>query len=96
MAMNLGAQGRYKEAESFLRKGLKICQLVLGEEHPSTLVSYNNLAYNLKAQERYSEAEPLFRKGLEISEQVLGEEHPTTRFLRSNLEQCLHSISGSA
>ena len=64
---------------------LAICQRVLGEEHPSTATSYNNVASNLNAQGRYEEAEPLYRKGLEISQRVLGEEHPSTATSYNNV-----------
>ena len=39
----------------------------LGEDHPDTLQSLNNMAVLLKAQGRLAEAEPLFRQALEKS-----------------------------
>ena len=39
----------------------------LGEDHPDTLVSLNNMALLLKAQGRLADAEPLFREALEKS-----------------------------
>jgi tetratricopeptide (TPR) repeat protein len=65
----------YDQAQPLFRKGLEIRQRVLGEEHPSTAASYNNVASNLNAQGKYEQAEPLLRKGLEINQRVLGEEH---------------------
>ncbi|MEW8659886.1 MAG: TIR domain-containing protein, partial [Candidatus Thiodiazotropha endolucinida] len=58
-AYYLDAIGRFKEAEPLYLQALEICQRVLGEEHPSTATSYNNVATNLNAQGRYAEAEPL-------------------------------------
>jgi tetratricopeptide (TPR) repeat protein len=51
---------------------------VLGEGHPETATSINNVAYNLNAQGKYAEAEPLYQKALDIHRKVLSEEHPTT------------------
>ena len=39
----------------------------LGEDHPDTLSSLNNLALLLKAQGHLAEAEPLYREALEKS-----------------------------
>ncbi len=36
--------GEYQKAEHLYQKDLKISEKVLGEEHPSTATSYNNLA----------------------------------------------------
>ena len=44
MAGNLARQGKYAEAEPLYRKALAIRQKVLGENHPHTANSYNNLA----------------------------------------------------
>jgi tetratricopeptide (TPR) repeat protein len=71
-------RGRYAEAEPLLRQGLAIYRKVLGEQHPDTAQSFNNLAVNLQDQGRYIEAEPLFRQVLAIYRKVLGEQHPHT------------------
>ena len=47
----LGSQGKYDDAEKLNREALEIRKTVLGEEHPSTLTSINNLASVLKAKE---------------------------------------------
>jgi len=62
---------------------------VLGEEHPDTASSYNNVAYNLNAQGRYEEAEPLFRKAVASMEKALGYDHPNSQILRDNLQEFL-------
>ncbi|MEW8702013.1 MAG: toll/interleukin-1 receptor domain-containing protein [Candidatus Thiodiazotropha sp.] len=81
----LNAVTRYEESEQLDRQALGIRQRVLGEEHPSTATSYNNLACNLHAQGRYKEAEPLYRQALEIRQRVLGEEHPSTAASYNNV-----------
>ena len=51
---------------------------LLGEEHPSTLTSMNNLAFIFKAQARSDEAISLMEKCFQLREQVLGPQHPYT------------------
>ena len=63
----------------------------LGEAHPDTGASYNNVAFNLNAQKRYPEAEPFFRKSLEIRIAALGEAHPDTGQSYNNVAANLHA-----
>jgi hypothetical protein len=51
---------------------------VLGEEHPDTLTSMNNLAYTYKSQGRLSDALELMKSCLHLRERVLGSLHPDT------------------
>jgi hypothetical protein len=62
---------------------------VLGEEHPNTAESYNNVAHSLKAQGKLGEALPLYEKALQIRRQVLGELHPHTAASYNNVAGCL-------
>src|SRR5262245_12761198 len=72
------AAGRYAEALKLLREALAIRQKALGESHPSTATSTNNVALCLQALGKPSEALPLFQKALAIREKALGESHPDT------------------
>jgi hypothetical protein len=62
---------------------------VLGEEHPHTLTSANNLAASLYDQGKYAEAERRNREVLGVRRRVLGEEHPDTLTSTSNLAMSL-------
>jgi CHAT domain-containing protein/tetratricopeptide (TPR) repeat protein len=64
---------------------LDICRQALGEQHPHTATSYNNVAANLNSQGKYAEAGPLFQKALDICRKALGEEHPDTARSYNNL-----------
>ena len=68
-----------------------ISEKVLGEEHPYTADSYNNLAMVYYSQGRYKEAEELYKKALLIREKVLGEEHPDTATSYNNLALVYYS-----
>ncbi|MEX1309110.1 MAG: serine/threonine-protein kinase, partial [Candidatus Sulfomarinibacteraceae bacterium] len=70
--------GLAKAAEDLIRSVLEIRTATLGEDHPASLRSLNQLADFLFSQGRIDEVEPLDRKTLEIRRRVLGEDHPDT------------------
>ncbi|HEY7146236.1 MAG TPA: tetratricopeptide repeat protein [Streptosporangiaceae bacterium] len=61
------------------------CVRVLGEDHPQTLGSRNNLAYAYESAGRLGEAIPLYEQTLADRVRVLGEDHPQTLGSRNNL-----------
>jgi hypothetical protein len=64
---------------------LGLSRRVLGEEHPDTLTTANNLALSLLLQGKHAEAERINREVLGASKRVLGEEHPLTLNSAANL-----------
>jgi hypothetical protein len=70
-------QGRWKEAEELEVQVIETRKRVLGEKHPDTLTSMNNLAFTFKAQGR-DEAVSLMEKCFQLRKQVLGPQHPYT------------------
>jgi len=74
-------------------RALEIRQRVLGERHPDTITSMNNLAGLYYATGRYGDAEPLYEKALDLSREVLGEKHPNTIRSMNNLG-ALYSATG--
>src|SRR5262249_9094365 len=85
LATTLRAQGKYAEAEAMLRRALAIRLKALGEGHPDTALSYNNLAATLHAQRKYAEAEPTLRPAPASQLKALGEGHPLTALSYHNL-----------
>jgi serine/threonine protein kinase len=81
----LVGKGGYRDAQPLLEKILAIRRKVLGEEHPATATSYNNLAANQNPQGRYAQAEEDCRKALAIHRKRLGEDHPHTAASYDNL-----------
>jgi CHAT domain-containing protein/tetratricopeptide (TPR) repeat protein len=77
-AGQLSAKGRHAQAQPLYEKALDVRRKALGEDHPYTAASYNNLAFSLQAQGKYPEAQPLFEKALAIWRNALGEDQPLT------------------
>ena len=62
---------------------------MLGEEHPNTLSSMNNLALTLQAQGDLPGARKIQEQVLDVFRRVLGEKHPNTLGSAWNLRQTL-------
>jgi CHAT domain-containing protein/Tfp pilus assembly protein PilF len=82
-------QGRYREAEKPFRRALTILLHVVGEQHPYTALSYNNVAVCLLYQGKHVEALSLHRRALAIHLELLGEQHPETAGSYNNIAVCL-------
>ena len=95
-ARQLESKGRYAEALLLQQATLDIRREVLGEDHPDTAKSYNNLAFNLELQGKSAEAQPLFQKVLEIYRRVLGEDHPDTATSYNNIAYNLNAQGKAA
>ncbi|MCP4348236.1 MAG: CHAT domain-containing protein [Desulfobacterales bacterium] len=78
-------EGRYQEGIPIGEKAYQFAFKHLGEEHPSTLISINNLALCYHYQGGYRESESLYKKALQLSEKVLGKEHSDTIISINNL-----------
>jgi serine/threonine protein kinase/Tfp pilus assembly protein PilF len=70
--------GLYDAAYPLQESALATRRRVLGEEHPDTITSINNMGFQLQAQGKLAEAEPYYRDALEKRRRTLGEEHPNT------------------
>ncbi|MFC8354496.1 tetratricopeptide repeat protein, partial [Streptomyces cyaneofuscatus] len=81
----LHQQGHTARSISLCEATLAQYEQVLGETHPDTLASRNNLAYAYRVAGDLGRAIPLFEVTLAQYEQVLGETHPNTLSSRNNL-----------
>ena len=59
---------------------------VLGDKHPDTLSSMQNLAFSLQSQARHEEALTLMERCVQLRQRVLGEQHPDTQSSLNTLE----------
>jgi Tetratricopeptide repeat len=64
---------------------LEVSRRTLGEEHPGTLSSMNNLGCSFKVLGRGTEAVHLMQQAVDGSQKILGKEHPLTVQLKANL-----------
>jgi tetratricopeptide (TPR) repeat protein len=79
------SNGQYVPAELAHRQAWSLRKGLLGQEHPNTLTSMNNLGSVLEGQGKYEEAEAMYQQALEGSKKVLGQEHPDTLASLNNL-----------
>ncbi len=77
--------GLFAEAQRQLEPAYELIRRALGEEHPYTLDTMNELAGIYQAQGKFAEAEPLFVKSLDIRRRVSGEGHTDTLANMNNL-----------
>jgi hypothetical protein len=71
-------KGDYDHALPLFEECLAKRKRVLGEDHPDTLSSLNNLASLLDDKGDYDRALPMYEEYLEKGKRILGEDHPDT------------------
>ncbi|MEM9167191.1 MAG: serine/threonine-protein kinase [Planctomycetota bacterium] len=81
--------GLYEAAFPLQESALATRRRVLGEEHPDTLISINNMGFLLQSQGELDQAEPYLREALEQRRRVLGEEHTDTLTSINNMGSLL-------
>ena len=96
LAEELRVQGKYEEAELLVREVLEVLRATLGNRHPDTLGSINNLGLLLKDKGDLAAAEPLLREALEVQRETLGDRHPSTLGSINNLGLLLKDKDGLA
>ena len=84
--------GRTDEAITLYEQVVTDRSRILGENHPQTLASRNNLAYTYLLMGRTDDAVSHIEQTLIRSTRALGEEHPLTVSARKNLEVALHVL----
>lgn len=85
MSILLARIGRLDDAEKLGRESLAMRVEMLGEDHPRTATSRNNLARLYCARGEYVKAEPLLVHSLDVMKNEHGEEHPNTAASMNNL-----------
>ncbi|MFD6878396.1 MULTISPECIES: FxSxx-COOH system tetratricopeptide repeat protein [unclassified Streptomyces] len=84
-------QGAIAPAIQAFQRALATRERVLGADHPSTLISRNNLGYAYECAGDPGRAMPLYERTLKDRERVLGTDHPHTLSSRSNLADAYES-----
>lgn len=78
-------QKNYNEAAQYLNRALNVQKKLLGEEHPDTYNTYNNLGGAYECTGDFKQAAEYFSKAYDGFRKILGEEHPTTQIILNNL-----------
>ena len=73
MAVLYQSQGKYSEAEPFFKQALAITKVQLGDNHPNTAISLNNLAFHYHSQDDISQAINYLTQGLTVEEYNLSQ-----------------------
>jgi len=81
--------GLYNASYPLQEASLATRRRLLGEEHPDTLTSINNMGGLLLAQGKLAEAEPYHREAMEKRRRVLGDDHPDTLTSINNMGSLL-------
>ncbi|MEU6540798.1 tetratricopeptide repeat protein, partial [Streptomyces sp. NPDC047000] len=77
--------GDLRRAIPLMEATLTQCEQILGDTHPDTLTSRNNLATTYQVAGDLGRAIPLLKATLTQCEQILGDTHPHTLTSRNNL-----------
>ncbi|NOG55478.1 MAG: serine/threonine protein kinase [Planctomycetes bacterium] len=77
--------GRYESALPLQEAALRVRRTELGNDHPDTLSSINEMGYLLESMGRFDESLIYYEEGLERCRRVLGESHPDTFVALNNL-----------
>lgn len=77
--------GRLSEATTVFKETLAGRERILGRDHPSTLITRNNLAAAYMNGGRNAEAVAFYVINLQSQERTLGPAHPQTLVSRNNL-----------
>ncbi|MEU8822466.1 tetratricopeptide repeat protein [Streptomyces sp. NPDC048636] len=81
----LRSQGQFSQATKYAQRLDTTSTRLLGEDHPNTLASRNNLADAYRAAGDLGRAIPLHEQNLTNRVRILGEDHPQTLASRNNL-----------
>ena len=89
-------QGDYPLALEYYQKALAIREKVLGLEHPSTAITYNNLAGVYEDQGDYPLALEYFLKSYAILFKTFNEDHPHLQIVFLNLKTAYFESGNSS
>ncbi|PZS16212.1 MAG: hypothetical protein DLM60_15765, partial [Pseudonocardiales bacterium] len=91
-ARYLHTRGEPRPARPLFERAHQLRRDMLGEEHPDTLLSANNLALDLRHLGEYERARELDEDTLTRRRRMLGDDHPDTLRTANNLAADLHLL----
>jgi tetratricopeptide (TPR) repeat protein len=85
-------RGQYPQAVTLLEQALAGCRRVLGDDHPDTLTTMNNLATTRRSLGDLQGVQELLEQVLDASRRLLGPEHPDTLESMNKLAETRHDL----
>jgi tetratricopeptide (TPR) repeat protein len=85
-------KGQYPQAVTLLEQALAGCHRVLGDDHPATLTTMNNLATTRRSLGDLQGVRELLEQVLDASRRLLGPEHPDTLESMNKLGETRHDL----
>ena len=85
MGSQLYNQGRFEEADPYIRDALEGNRRTLGDNHRDTLDLVDTIGMLLVSQNILDEGELYIRQALEANRRILGDEHPATLISMNNI-----------
>ena len=92
LGFHFGMIGEYHKAKPYYEKALAIYQKVLGDLHPHTASSLNNMGSLLQDLGENEAARPYYEKALAIRKKVLGDLNPDTASSLNNMGSLLKAM----
>lgn len=89
-SLQLDPDAKMYGLERLYRTVWGLCELVMGRDHPLTLMSMNGLAWVMEDNREHRQAEEIHRQQLEACKRALGRKHPYTLAVMSNLSRVLN------
>ena len=94
--VQLYRRGLYQQAVAFASQACDLASRHLGDTHPASARSLNNLATLYESMGNYEAAERLYRQVLEINRRATGEQHPSFARSLNNLAALYESMGNYA
>jgi tetratricopeptide (TPR) repeat protein len=85
-------QGRNEESIDLQQKSIRVLEAALGQEHPSLVVPFNNLATTYIKMGRLDEARLTYQRAIDICRKTLGEDHLDYAVLLENYAVVLRKL----
>ncbi|XP_013402392.1 uncharacterized protein LOC106168016 [Lingula anatina] len=86
----------YAEAITYYEKSLEVKKEILGEKHPDTALTYQNIGSVLSKMGRFAEALLYHKKSLLINKEIHGDKHPNTAAQYQNIGNALCNMGKPA
>ena len=79
--------------DKYIRRDLAVSEKALGEDHPSTAITYSNIAGIMSDLGDHDAALEYYKKALSVFKEKLGREHPHTKAVMNSVKKLEENMS---